>query len=306
MKIIISILLFYLVLPFTYGQDVVLPLWTQGVPCANDHEIQIENKDIGAVISKVHAPDIAVYKANHPTGTAVLICPGGGYTILAYDWEGTQFAKWFNEIGITAIVLKSRLPHWESAECRDKVALADAQRAMRMIRKHAKDWDIDADKIGVMGFSAGGHLASTLSTHYDNGYDTDVGSLTSFSCRPDFSILVYPVISMDTSFTHMGSRTNLIGKDPLTPSVLQFSNELHITDDTPPTLLVHATDDKAVPVENSLRYYQNLVKHDVPASLLIYESGGHGFGMAENKEGAVKRWLDDCKSWLTERRLIED
>lgn len=306
MKIIISISLFCLVSLLAYGQDEVLPLWPEGVPCANDHEIHIEHKDIGAVISKVHAPDIAVYKADHPTGTAVLICPGGGYTILAYDWEGTQFAKWFNEMGITAIVLKNRLPHWESAECRDKVALPDAQRAMRMIRSHAEDWDVDVNKVGVIGFSAGGHLASTLSTHYDKGDHADAGSLNSFSCRPDFSILVYPVISMDSSFTHMGSRTNLIGKDPLAASVQQFSNELHITKDTPPTLLVHATDDKAVPVENSLRYYQNLVKHDVPASLLIYQSGGHGFAMAENKEGTVNKWLDDCKSWLLERGLIED
>ncbi len=306
MKIIISILIFSMASLSTYAQDIVLPLWPEGIPCANEHEINIENEDIGAVISKVHAPDIAVYKADNPNGTAVLICPGGGYTILAYDWEGVQFAKWFNAMGITAIVLKNRLPHWESADCRDKVALPDAQRAMRMIRNHVEDWDISASKIGVMGFSAGGHLASTLSTHYDSGDHTDVESLRSFSSRPDFSILVYPVISMDTSFTHMGSRTNLIGEDPSLESVREFSNELHITEDTPPTLLVHATDDEAVPVENSLRYYQNLVEHGVPASLLIYESGGHGFAMAQKQKGAVKNWLGDCKSWLIERGLIVD
>ncbi len=290
----------------TYGQDLVLPLWPEGIPCSNEHEMVTKDQGPGRglFLSKVHTPDIAVYKPERPNGTAVLICPGGGYAVLAYDWEGTEFAKWFNALGITAVVLKYRLPHWESEECRDKVALPDAQQAMRLIRQHASEWNVNPQKVGVMGFSAGGHLASTLSTHYDLGDQSSSGSLASISCKPDFSILVYPVISMDPGVTHNGSRNNLIGKNPSQEMLDYFSNDLQVNQDTPPTLLIHASDDKGVPVENSIRYYQNLIKNNVPASMHIYETGGHGFAMAKGKEGAVSKWLTDCKNWLIERGLL--
>jgi len=289
-------------------QDIVIPLWSEGIPCENQLTEEIEDKggELKRLFSKIHTPDIAVYKPDNPNGTAVLICPGGGYTVLAYDWEGVYFARWFNKMGITVVVLKNRLPHWETDECRSVVALLDAKRAMRLVRMHAEDWGLDTKKIGVMGFSAGGHLASTLSTQFDLGDLHDVESIEYYSSRPDFSILVYPVISMDTSFTHIGSRNNLIGEYPSEALRLQYSSELQVTSETPPTLLIHASDDMAVPVENSIRYYQSLIEHQVPASLLIYESGGHGFSMANDKSGAVAGWLEDCKSWMIEAGLLEN
>lgn len=274
----------------------VIPLY-ENIPCANEHKYEVEDKGekLGRFITKVHSPEVEVFLPEDPNGTAVLLCPGGGYSILAYDWEGISFAKWFNKLGITAVVLKYRLPQWENEECRSSVALSDAQRAMEIINEHASDWRVDPSRVGVMGFSAGGHLASTLSTHP-----------VSVAAKPDFSILVYPVISMDSSFAHMGSRTFLLGDNPSEQQLRNFSNELRISEDTPPTLLVHSSDDLAVPVENSIRYYEQLVKHNVPASMLIYETGGHGFAMAEDQEGAVSHWLEDVQKWMKQRGLLSD
>lgn len=287
------------------AQDLVIPLWEDKIPCANEWTMEVEDQgsEVGRFFKKVHTPEIAVYHPEHPNGTAVLICPGGGYAILAYDWEGVAFAKWFTDRGITAVVLKYRLPHWETPDCRDKVALPDAQRAMQLIREHADEWSVDAGKIGVMGFSAGGHLAATLSTHYQKLHQSQEVRISDISPRPDFSILVYPVISMKEDITHQGSRKNLIGEDPSPEQVTYFSNEIHITKDTPPTLLVHASNDHGVKVANSIRYYENLVAFEVPASLLVYETGGHGFAMAKHEKGAVSQWLEQLEAWLKEREL---
>jgi len=289
------------------GQDMIIPLWTEALPCENELAIEVtEDENIGRRVAKVHSPEIAVYRPDQPNGAAVIICPGGGYTMLAYDWEGTTFAEWYNEMGITAFVLTYRLPHWESEECRDQVALMDAARAMRTVRHHADEWGIDDTKIGVMGFSAGGHLASTLSTRFDEGdADTD-DEIEKHTSRPDFSILVYPVISMEDGVTHKGSRSNLIGKKPSQADIEYFSNERHVSADTPPTILIHASDDKAVPVGNSLKYYQALIDHNISASLRIYPTGGHGFSFAKDKENeSVMFWTTDLMMWLLQMGLMD-
>ena len=239
----------------------------------------------------------------NPIGTSVLICPGGGYTILAWDWEGVKMAEWFNSFGVTAFVLKYRLPKWESEECRDKVALMDAQRAMRIIRSNADEWNLESDRIGVMGFSAGGHLASTLSTHYDAGDSNNTITFEQFSSRPDFSILMYPVVTMNEEMTHKGSRNNLIGSQPTKERASYYSNEAQVTADTPPAILIHADNDKGVIPENSVNYYLALRNHKVPAALHIYEDGGHGFSFGEGM-GSVADWPEVVRKWMLHRGIL--
>lgn len=289
-----------------YTQDLILPLWPEGIPCQNDLQISItERADIGRVIGSVHEPELVAYlpAASQRNGTSVVICPGGGYTILAWDWEGSTMARWFNSFGVTAFVVKYRLPHWESPECRDKVALLDAQRAMRLVRSRAEEWNLDPTRVGIMGFSAGGHLASTLSTHFDYGDTTATNPLERLSCRPDFSILMYPVVTMDPTYAHMGSHDNLLGKNPTAEAEAHFSNEKQVSADTPPAILIHADDDKAVLPENSVQYYLALRKYKIPASLHIFQGGGHGFSMAEGK-GSTENWPLLVKGWMDERDLL--
>lgn len=280
-----------------------LPLWPAGIPCANQLEMEvIGNPKIGQMLRKVHEPGIEVYlpPAGSANGTGVLICPGGGYSILAWDWEGTEVARWFSSFGVAAFVLRYRLPQWEADSCRHRVALDDAQRAIRLIRSRAADWGVDSGRLGIMGFSAGGHLASTAGTRFNPGIALSSDPLERLSCRPDFMILMYPVISMDSTFAHMGSRRNLIGNHPSDAMIRSYSSELQVTAQTPPTLLVHASDDEGVPPENSIRFYQALLRHRVPASLLLYPSGGHGFSFALDKQGTVRDWPSDCRRWMQE------
>lgn len=305
MKYVLLFLLSYLY--FQVNAQTTFPLFPEGIPCANNLQLEIEPRDIGGrIFRKVHEPVIEVYlpAPEKNTGTGVVICPGGGYTILAYDKEGIDIAKWLNDHGVAAFVLQYRLPHWEEEACKSKVALMDAQRAIRLVRSKAEAFNINPDKIGILGFSAGGHLASTASTHFDEGIKDSNYPVDAFSCRPDFSVLVYPVISMDTTITHMGSRNNLIGEKPAIDMEMQFSNEKQITVNTPPAILIHANDDKAVLPENSLVYYQGLRKNNVDATLLIYPSGGHGFGLAKGK-GAVEQWPDACIRWMKEKDLLK-
>ncbi len=288
------------------AQDMTIPLYPEGIPCENDLSQEVwEVGSTGRRISKVHEPSISVFLA--PThvanGTSILICPGGGYTVLAWDWEGTRMAEWYNRMGVSAFVLKYRLPHWESPECRGKVALMDAQRAMRLIRSRAGSFQLDPNRVGVMGFSAGGHLASTLSTHFDQRESDAAQMVDMYPCRPDFSILMYPVVSMDTTFGHRGSGRNLLGDHPSKEMQLYYSNEKQITNETPPTILIHASDDLSVPAENSIVYYQALIKHDVSAAMHIYHSGGHGFSFAEDM-GAVSGWPTACEAWMREQGLL--
>jgi dienelactone hydrolase len=275
----------------SFSQNMKMNLWpNDSIPLSipSNQTEQVESTDI-IRISKVQIPQIEIYLPNKKgaNGQAVIICPGGGYARLAYDWEGTDIAKLFNAHGIAAFVLKYRLPDSLSSTTPDQVPLVDAKQAINIVRSHAIEWNIHPDKIGIMGFSAGGHLAATLSTHFDQ------------KTKPNFSILIYPVITMDGKIAHTGSRKNLIGSNPPKNLIANYSNELHITPMTPPTFIVHATDDKVVPVENSLLYFQGLKKNEVPVEMHIFPTGGHGFALALGK-GALEKWPTLLFDWLKE------
>jgi len=225
-------------------------------------------------------------------GAAVVICPGGGYAGLSMDKEGYRVAKAFNAFGVTAFVLKYRLPSDEIMADKTIGPLQDAQQAVLTVRKNAAKWGINPNKIGIIGFSAGGHLASTEGTHFDKVVIEDQENI---SVRPDFMLLLYPVISFGP-MAHVGSRENLIGKTP-TPALLDlYSNEKQITANTPPTFLVHATDDDVVPVQNSLMFYDALLANKVKAEMHIFEAGGHGFGLDNPK--SKDQWIDWAKNWM--------
>lgn len=282
-------------------QEVKLPLWAVGqVPNfkASGEKEKAEYSDMKRV-TLVQQPEIEVYlpAKRNATGQAVVVCPGGGYGMLAYDWEGTDIAKWLNANGIAAIVLKYRLPNSKSNIVPHQSPLPDAQRAIRTARANAAKWNINKDKIGIMGFSAGGHLASTAGTHFDKGNASATDSIDRFSSRPDFMILMYPVITMSKPFMHQGSRNNLIGANASPELATYYSNEMQVTKETPPTLLIHSTDDEAVPVENSLHFYQALKENKVPAEMHIYPYGGHGFSLAIGK-GYLRTWTERCIDWL--------
>jgi acetyl esterase/lipase len=245
-------------------------------------------------IEKVVIPTITIYKPATPNGKAVIICPGGGYSILAFDKEGTRVAEEMNKWGITAFVLKYRLPSDSSNIDKSLAPLQDAQQAIRYVRSNAKALGIHPNQIGIMGFSAGGHLASTAATHFQLNADNTNKDTT--SVRPDFAILIYPVISFDSTITHKGSRNNLVGANASAHRITTFSNELQVTAATPPTFLVHAGDDAAVPVENSIRFYQACIKNKVPAEMHLYPKGGHGFGM--NNKTTTDNWMERLSNWL--------
>lgn len=283
-----------------YTQE-IRPIWSGDIP--NYQAIgDTESIDRGNIlwIQNVQEPTLEIYlpTERNATGQAVVICPGGAYFGLAYDWEGTDFAKWFNSKGIAAFVLKYRLPTSTSVVTKHLAPLQDAQRAIRMVRQNADDWFIAKDQIGIMGFSAGGHLASTLGTHFEEDLLLSSDPMDALSARPDFMILVYPVITMDSSYTHGFSQTNLLGENPEPAMIEHFSNELQVTEDTPPTFLVHASDDDAVPVMNSLLFYQALQKKGVETEMHIYPSGGHGFAFGLEQDGYLRTWVNRLYDWL--------
>lgn len=287
---------------FAHAQVQTIPLWEGTPPLQTNMDLKEDVKQEGIIrIANVQIPTIEVYLPTKQiaNGQAVVIFPGGGYGILAYDWEGTDFAKWLNAQGIAGIVVKYRLPNSKSLTDPKEVPLLDAQRAIRMVRQNAAAWNIDPAKVGVMGFSAGGHLASTVSTQYDHEVKRPKDAVDALSARPDFSILVYPVITFQEGSVHAGSRKNLIGENPSKELVDRFSGELNVNAETPPTFLVHAQDDNGVPIENSLLYYAALHKNGVKSSLHIYPVGGHGFGFGLGK-GAVSTWRDVLLAWITE------
>ncbi len=272
------------------AQNHTLPLWPDGVPNHNSGERveKQEHRDI-LWVTQVQEPAIEVYlpTKRHATGTAILICPGGGYGGLAYDWEGTDIAKWLNSRGIAGMVLKYRLPSAIDNPVPNEAPLQDALQAMSLIREHAREWSLDPQRLGVMGFSAGGHLASTLGTHFNDDIT-----------RPDFMVLIYPVISMEEAVTHAGSRHNLLGVAPSSELVKKYSNETQVSSETPPTFLVHSTDDEAVKVANSLRFYQALLDAQVPSSELhIYPYGGHGYSLAIG-QGRLGKWPSLMLDWV--------
>lgn len=246
-------------------------------------------------ISKISIPTISVYlpspeKAN---GTAIIICPGGGYVNTAIGHEGFEVAKTLNDMGVTAFVLKYRIPNDSTMVNKEIGPLQDAQRAIQLVRQRAAEWKVNSSRVGILGFSAGGHLASTAGTHFtkaaiDNKENTNL--------RPDFMVLLYPVISFSDSLAHLGSRNQLIGKMPNLEKIREYSNELQVTAQTPPTFLVHAGDDKGVKVQNSINLYLALQKNNVPAELHVYPKGGHGFGM--DNASTQDKWMERLKNWL--------
>lgn len=291
-----------------YVQAQEIQVWPNGVPGSVENVDYKESYTYDAFnevrgISQISTPTITTFLADASiaNGTAVVICPGGGYTHLAINKEGYKVAKWLNTLGVSAFVLKYRMPSDITMKDKTIGPLQDAQEAIRLVRKNAKQWNIDHNKIGVMGFSAGGHLASTLSTQYnDKVYPLE----NKISARPDFSILIYPVVSMKDGITHQGSKKSLLGDNPSEELVIKYSNVLQVDNTTPPTFLVHASNDKAVPVENSLTYYNALKKNEVPAELHIYENGGHGFGLGVS--GTNVNWPESLKHWFLANDLIKD
>lgn len=283
----------------------VIPLYDNGIPNSKPI-VNREKSETGTDgilrISKVSEPQLQAYfpekgKAN---GTAVIICPGGGYAILAASHEGSDVAKVFNEWGVTAFVLKYRLPDDSIMINKAIGPLQDAQRAIQLVRERAAGWGLAKNKIGIMGFSAGGHLASTAGTHFDRPV---IENPRHTSLRPDFMILGYPVISFTDSLGHIGSRNNLIGKNPSAANITYYSNELQVTPETPPAFLVHAKNDNVVKVQNSTAFYDALRKNGVPAEIHYYDEGGHGFGM-HNKTSA-DNWMDWLKTWMTKNGWIK-
>ena len=263
-------------------------LWPDGAPNAMGNA----EKDI---------PTLIAYPLADGKHCAVVICPGGGYGRLAMDHEGYQIARWFNERGVAAFILNYR---HRGKGYGHPAPLQDAQRAIRTVRARAQDWNVDPQRIGIMGFSAGGHLASSASTHFEQGDSAATDPIAKMSSRPDFAILCYPVIAFDEPFTHRGSQRNLLGKDASPELVRKMSSEKQVSSETPPTFLWHTTDDKPVPPENSVVYYLALRKAGVPAEMHVFEKGRHGLGLASSVEG-TKMWSQALHAWLQNRQLLE-
>ena len=279
----------------------VLPLYTGPIPGAidtKDLEYIRDNKHPDSFIMDITRPTITAYFPDPAiaNGTAVIILPGGGYSGVSIVKEGYQVAERLNLLGITAFVLKYRMPLNQSMVDKSTGPLQDAQQAISMVRSNSQKWHLNPNKIGIMGFSAGGHLAASAATHYTHPVTSE---LASHDLRPDFQILIYPVVSFAADITHKGSRDNLIGPELDPEQVAYFSNELQVTQNSPPAFIVHAGDDNAVPVENSLVYYQALHQHNVPTQLLIIPSGGHGFGMRNQYD-----WFEDLSGWMANMTLL--
>ena len=285
------------------AQDKIV-LYPDNIPC-NSSKNSIEPVRIKKINHKITNPQLWYFPAINlkKEVIAIMIIPGGGYKNLAFEHEGIKVAKWLNTFGIHAFVLMYRTPYWEPEPCKNKVALMDAQRAMQIIRKRSSQWHIDPSKIGVMGFSAGGHLAASLSTQFNFGLkDTEI-QLEKLSSRPDFSILIYPVISMRKELTHMGSRKSLLGENPTKTQLILYSNELQVKSDTPKTLLIHANDDRVVIPENSIQYYKALKENKISTTLQLMDEGGHGFGI-KNSVAPTNSWLNITKEWLKNEKII--
>lgn len=273
----------------TAAQPEAMPLWSQGAPGAK-----------GAAPEDI--PSIQLYSApaEKSTGAAIVVCPGGGYAHLA-PHEGHDIAVWLNSIGVTAIVLKYRL----GPKYQHPAMMQDVQRAIRTVRARAAEWKIDPNRVGIMGFSAGGHLASTAATHFDSGNAGASDPVERQSSRPDVAILCYPVITLTDPFAHKGSRKNLLGDAPSTELVNLMSNEKQVTDKTPPTFLFHTQDDSVVPVENSLLFAAALRQAKVPYEMHIYETGRHGVGLAKDNP-ALSTWPKLLENWLRARKFINN
>ena len=281
-----------------HAQDKKISIWEGQIPgeiIVNYEEQEIYQGNELQSTSRVVVPTITIYTPTEikSNGTSVIIFPGGGYSHLSMNKEGKKVAKWLNSLGITAFLLKYRMP--SDLTMRDKTIgpLQDAQEAVRMVRRNAKKWNLDSNKIGVIGFSAGGHLAATLSTNFS---EITYESLDNTSPRPDFTILIYPVISMKNEIANKGSKEKLLGLNPSGELIKKFSSDLNVNSTTPNTFIAHATDDQSVLVENSINYYLALKNNKIQCELHLYEKGGHGFGLGVLDTS--KNWTQDCENWM--------
>lgn len=296
----LSFIVFLFIVANAFAQDKVLKVWPNGAPTHNGMD-EPEEKYDGVRVRNVSEAEMYVYlpEQEKNTGAALVICPGGGYWIEAMDHEGYDMAEFLKEKGIAGIVLKYRLPYGHH-----EIPSGDARRALRIVRNNAKEWGINPNKIGIAGSSAGGHLASTVGTKFDVGKMESTDPIEKLSCRPDFMLLLYPVITFNEEFGHMGSRKNLIGETNDWKLIQQYSNELQVTPDTPPTFLILADDDKTVVPKNSVKFYLALKENNVPAEMHIFKSGGHGFGMNKNNL-PVNEWPELFYNWLKAEKIVE-
>jgi acetyl esterase/lipase len=292
--------IFFFICNAVEAQTLIQKVWPGEIPGAIVNTSYIERTGMLAMgrkrVTGVSNPELVIYlptkeKAN---GTAIVICPGGGYGALGLTFEGDDIARWLNNMGIAGIVLKYRLPTDTIMKDKTIGPLQDVQEAIRIVRRKSKEWQIAPDKVGVIGFSAGGHLAATAATMYNEKVYQPTDTV---SARPDFSILMYGVLSMQKHLA-FGTRVLLLGANADQTLLNKFSNELRVDTHTPPAFIVHAADDKTVPFENSILYFQAMKKAGVSAELHIYEKGGHGFGLAKGRTTTEAGWTDACKAWL--------
>ncbi|MDO6437895.1 alpha/beta hydrolase [Cyclobacterium sp. 1_MG-2023] len=289
-------LILFLIISSNLEAQQIMDLYPESIPNSKPYAMKeevIEDKGRIAWLKNVSKPTLTSYHPSEKiaTGAAVIICPGGGYSGESYLREGTLIAETFVKKGIAAFILKYRLP--SNSIMIDKAIgpLQDAQQAIKTVRQNASTWNIDPSKIGIMGFSAGGHLASTAGTHFDKSY---IPNKSQISLRPDFMVLIYPVISMTDEIGHLGSRQNLLGKSASEKQKQLFSNELQVSPNTPPTWITHTGDDNVVPVENSIRFYQALIKNEVPSEMHLYPKGNHGFVLSLPTE----EWMQPLFDWM--------
>ena len=298
-----KVLIFFIFLVKISNAQQTIPLYPGKIPNSkiSPNEEQITaNALVDTVTRKVSVPTLSIFLPlkNQSNGTAVIICPGGGYGGLLTKREGSDVARAFAKLGVTAFVLKYRLPNDAIMEDKSIGPLQDALQALKMVRKNALKWNIDASKIGIMGFSAGGHLASSAGTHFDSQV---IENSANIDLRPSFMVLINPVISFSNEIGHIGSRNNLLGKSPSPEKMTFFSNELHVNPSTPQTFLVHTADDTVVSPENSFRFYHALRKNKVNAELHIYSEGEHGF----LKKPVFEEWFGRTVNWMKDRSFIE-
>ena len=286
LKISVALLL---LLPIISNAQEIINLYPGKIP--NSKASGIKESFVSGMYRGVTTPTLEIYlpEKEKASGAAVVICPGGGYSVVVYQGEGVSNAKEFAKNGIAAFVLKYRLPDDSTMIDKTIGPLQDAQQAIKIVRENAAKWAIDPGKIGIMGFSAGGHLASTEATHFKKPL---IENSNNTSLRPDFQIVVYPVISMQDKLTHADSRTKLLGKNPSKETIDLYSNELQVDENTPPTYITHAADDKVVDVDNTINYFENLRHHKVSVEMHIYPSGGHGFVFRQ------KGWMEPLLKWM--------
>ena len=300
----LSVLFSLLMLSSVLSAQETMNLYPGKVPNSKVNNNYVEKADTSSNglirISKVSSPQLIIYypEKEVANGTAVIVCPGGGYSVLAINHEGALIAKELNNKGITAFILKYRLPSDDIMVDKAIGPLQDAQQAIKMVRENANKFHIKADKIGIMGFSAGGHLASTLETHFQKSL---IDNPNEVNLRPDFAILLYPVVTMG-KFVLGGSKSNLLGKNPTDEKEKEFSNELQVTAETPPTFIVQAMDDINVPVENSIKFMQALKEAGVKCEIHLYQAGGHGFGLVNKTTKDL--WFDRMVNWLEANQFM--